>query len=79
MDTYVHRYTYTYFSSSTFLMRFMMNERARTCASIEYDDDLCMSFSVLTIASLMFVHALRASTSVSWAVVLVMIMMMMIV
>ncbi len=33
-------------------MRFMMNERARTCAHIEYDDDLYMSLSVHKIAPL---------------------------
>ena len=31
-------------------MRFMMNERARTCAYIEWDDDLYMSLSVHTIS-----------------------------
>ncbi len=38
-----------------------MNERARTCAYIECDDDLYMSLSVHTIAPSLSMHVLRAS------------------
>jgi hypothetical protein len=56
----------------------MMNERARTCAYIEFDDDLYMSLSVHTIAPLsVCMHCVLLYRQERVVVVVMMMMMMM--